>query len=1670
MRHDACLSLLVLAWVVGGLAALIHSEHPRGRVVGKVIAAESGQALKKAEVWFDHPKGTWKVRSKEDGSFELPNLPAGTYTVTASTYAHKLEAIQFTLKEGETRNLLIALEPVEPFLELIHPQTVFHPDETVKVGVRGFVPSDELRIQVWQVQMEKTSAEVSLTGLLNFLEEVRNGWWRGVWELRENMQRLSPCLMKVGEITAPITQRDGEGVFMQFVPIPLPSEGIYLVRISVGNLESIALVELTRVGLVVKVGSDRNGKPSALLFTADLRTGEPIKGVEVSVWVRERLVGRERDKLVVSSVTNANGLAQLTLSGVSGDVGGCFFVASRQSNSKISPIAWVALSEYELTDLFASSKSLFGTIYTDRPVYRPGNKVHFKGIVREQTPNGYRPVKPAFRPSPRLPRPESFDLLIRDPDGNIVHRAQVSPNDFGSFSGSFTLSDEAPTGTYTIEAVPQNNGTRDMGQGTRNGRNDKVVGSFVVAAYRKPEVQVTVKPERRRFSRSEKVIVTVSAQYYFGMPVAGAKVLYIVSRLPIVDEHEGFEWGEGYGGETVLEGETKTDSAGQAVISFRPSDLPSEVPSFSEFRYEVYVGVSAAGYQFAESSTSFLVTQGDWKLKVSCEPSFAGEGEVVTAKAKVTHWDTQKPQANVLVRWRAGTMEWAGEETKIRWKFSGESETDKNGEAIWQFVPDESGDWIAEAFVKDQKRNSIGAEASIWVVPRHEAPTLPPKLPPLQLWLDKSRYQVGEEVKVAIRSEVREATVLVTIEGEKLHTFRLLKLRNGTAQWQFKATNDLLPNAYVTASLVWRKKFAQESKPLRFDLDNFRLQVSVQSDRSVYEPRQNALLTIQVRDRKGNPVKAELSVAVVDEAIYAIREDDPERVFKAFYSERPNKTLTRYSFPWLAWQGDKGKIETVRRYFPDTALWLPQVVTDEKGNAQVRLRVPDTLTQWRVTVVAHTLDTNVGYGVTKFRCTVPFGVRIAAPIVLTQNDQTTVSAVVHNDTDRICVATVEAQIRFEGAETEKMTVASSGQRANFQFVSAQQPLPRPSSPAPRPSSVLLLPPQTVTVRPNETATVKWDFVAERSGRFVITVRAKSDNGRTDAEQRVITVLPHATQKVVSQTVMLTPNETLRRLAIVLPSNADLWASQISVRLAPSIFSSLLGALEYLATYPYGCVEQTMDGFLPNLLVWRVLKERGIKVAWLERELPKMVQRGLARLYRFQHEDGGWGWWEDDETDLWMTSLVVRGLAEAKRAGFDVSEVALAKGIKAIEGMLNEGWRNRDSDTVAFALFALSRVGTKIPILQRPKLFVPAATPTPQQSMLDEIANRCSPYGLAFLTLALHEWQRPEAKQLAEKLLRTSVALKGELRWSVNGSSRMRRWTTDDETTAWALLALMRTAAIDEELAAETVKRLLQNRKGDGWVSTKDTAAILEAMLEFAHRFERDRGHGTGGKGKVEAKNPMTVTISLNGSSHSLQLPPDAQSQPELTVRLTGNLKVGANEVEIRKPQGLTLWVTLVSKQVLMLPERTGELLTSKQRVQRQYEKLEPYIAEGGRIEWRSKPLQSGDSVKSGDLIRVTLKVNCPTDFAVLEDPIPAGTRVFEGQALRFGESREYEMQPKEVRDDRTVTYFRSSGRYLVRYLLRAEVPGDYHILPPQLWHMYGTERWSGAEDRLRVLP
>lgn len=101
-------------------------------------------------------------------------------------------------------------------------------------------------------------------------------------------------------------------------------------------------------------------------------------------------------------------------------------------------------------------------------------------------------------------------------------------------------------------------------------------------------------------------------------------------------------------------------------------------------------------------------------------------------------------------------------------------------------------------------------------------------------------------------------------------------------------------------------------------------------------------------------------------------------------------------------------------------------------------------------------------------------------------------------------------------------------------------------------------------------------------------------------------------------------------------------------------SSILQSLDNLVQFPYGCVEQTVSRFLPAALSVRAAQNLGLPVPDLERKLPLIVKDGFARLAAMQHEDGGWGWWESDASDPFMTAWVLDALDQMQRLGYVVS--------------------------------------------------------------------------------------------------------------------------------------------------------------------------------------------------------------------------------------------------------------------------------------------------------------------------------------------------------------------------------------------------------------------------------
>src|SRR6185295_18952197 len=192
---------------------------------------------------------------------------------------------------------------------------------------------------------------------------------------------------------------------------------------------------------------------------------------------------------------------------------------------------------------------------------------------------------------------------------------------------------------------------------------------------------------------------------------------------------------------------------------------------------------------------------------------------------------------------------------------------------------------------------------------------------------------------------------------------------------------------------------------------------------------------------------------------------------------------------------------------------------------------------------------------------------------------------------------------------------------------------------------------------------------------------------------------------------LTAGET-RELHFEVPAERSPGSAQLTLSVAPTLVSSLLEAVPYLVDYPYGCVEQTMSRFLPSVVLARTLRDSGVRLEDLAArrrlvvkdrsyrhdkdpvfeaaELDAMVRAGLGRLYAFQGDDGGWGWWKADTSDIRISAYVVYGLATAKAAGYSIAPGVLERGVAFLASHAKE---SNSLHERAYAAFALASAGS-----------------------------------------------------------------------------------------------------------------------------------------------------------------------------------------------------------------------------------------------------------------------------------------------------------------------------------------------------------------------------------------
>ncbi|MCA9974918.1 MAG: hypothetical protein KC413_04185, partial [Anaerolineales bacterium] len=425
------------------------------------------------------------------------------------------------------------------------------------------------------------------------------------------------------------------------------------------------------------------------------------------------------------------------------------------------------------------------------------------------------------------------------------------------------------------------------------------------------------------------------------------------------------------------------------------------------------------------------------------------------------------------------------------------------------------------------------------------------------------------------------------------------------------------------------------------------------------------------------------------------------------------------------------------------------------------------------------------------------------------------------------------------------------------------------------------------------------------------------------------------------------------------------------------------------------------------------------------ELPAQISASVQRLYGFQHDDGGWGWWFDDATHDYQTAWVIFGLAQVAEAGYEVDTNVIQRGAD----WLNENLSLMDARTRAFALYALATAG-------QPNLAATRELATD----LDALAG--DTFSIAGLALALHiAGDTVQAQELIELLAETAVTDNGFTYWTGanhDGYYADKTMASDVRSTALALSAFTRIAP-GRELESGIVRWLMAQRKAQGWGTTNETSFAIISLTDhlLATSFNET------------AATPYTIT--LNGSvvaEGTLE-----RGEPAISLQLTTEqLNSGTNELAITGGGNGRLYYTINSRVYLAQQsiDAAGSITIS-----RTY-----FDGDSG------KPLET---ITAGQLVKVQLTVDLPQDgsYIIVEDKLPGGlealneslnTTSHEGSYYGAWTSQWYEFgyNYKEVRDDR-VSFFITemhNGRSTFTYYARATHTGTFTAMPTEVYAMY----------------
>jgi uncharacterized protein YfaS (alpha-2-macroglobulin family) len=1268
-------------------------------------------------------------------------------------------------------------------------------------------------------------------------------------------------------------------------------------------------------------------------------------------------------------------------------------------------------------------------MYTDRPMYRPGQTVYFRGVARQ-----------AFNARYELPPVNDLPLTLRDANGVQLINFDMQLSPYGTFNGEFKLPEDAVPGYYTFENNPL-----------------QFYFSFQVAEYRKPEINVSVDFSADEIKLGDASDATVNARYFFDAPASDVEVrwsLYSMPhyfRLPNYDTGpldvswlDRFSFSGGFGG-LIEEGTDQTTSQGTASIEL--PDIPQretgqlvtlEVTTQDESGFPVstrtellvhpadfYIGLRPDQWiGRADSPIGFEVYTVDWAQNASGDKK-------LSAEFKQVRWE-REIDSN-------GFSTYTPVYTPVS---SSDLVTAADGKARLSFVPPTSG-----TYMLDVSGGGAHTQTLVWVSGAGSAawPELPDQR--IELTADRDSYKAGDTARVFIPNPFAvNSLALVTVERGLVSKAEVITLSGNGEEYTIPLTEDDAPNVYLSVTALGQGndfRYGLVNLPVAPDAQALNVQVNPSPAQA--GPRDNVTFDVVVTDNQGQPVEGEFSLSVVDLASLALADPNSEDILSAFYKEQPLGIETGISVAAYTGRnvtevgggggGGDGGIPIIREEFPDTAYWNPSLITNSEGQGQVTMTLPDSLTTWQVDVRGLTVDTKVGQAETQIVTTKPLLIRPVTPRFLVSGDHVLMAAILNNNTSNELSASVDLQ--SEGFVLDEPDQAV----------------------------------QQVDIPANGRARVEWwgTAGAAESADLVFSVRTSGSPSLQDSARPVWGALPirqyTAPQAFVTGGVLR--DAVSQQEVISLPRTFTPNGGGLDVELSPSLAGSLLSALEAMDIPEHALsAEATLSYLLPNLEVYRALNGAGLSDPNLSERVTTNVTTSVSRLLSLQNEDGGWNWWgksgflddgtQADNSDPYISAYVFFGLLRVHEIGLSVDETALQRAGNYLSGLKPE----ITNDTAGAKL-------DEITFIQ----FVLAHANTFNETTIGNLYNardRLSPASQALLAYIFNKVNPADerVRDIISNLESTAILTASGTHWE---TPRENIFVTGSPiyTTSIVVYVL---AQLDpaSRVVFNAVRYLAAHRDARGlWSTGHENAWAMMALNEAMVGF-----------GDLNAD--FTFHAMLNGgplasgdiAGNQVLKPTNAQVPLEF---LSPNLP---NLLTIQREEGLG---RLYYRAVLKVNRPVDEVrpINAGMRIDRVY--CESNLSE--QRETKSKGCLSLSTLQldSDQPITARLTLVLPKDsyYVMVEDFIPAGMEILNrglktsqqgidstSVEVQFDDSDPFAegwgwwlFHEPQIRDDGilfTADYL-PAGTYVLTYTLIPLQAGEYHVLPAHAWESFFPE-------------